>query len=444
MTLSSFAIRFLVLSLLWTSGFTAAHAQTSPDAAQKIIETTADKLRREQDLKALEEEMILNNEARKKLEVEIGDIKNDRAKLNTLLIDSARRVRETDARIESLEKRLANLNAREKTINQSLEQRRELIIEVLAALQRMGRKPPPAVIVRAEDMLKAVRASLLLGAVVPQLRGETETLVKDLTELVSLRQNIVQDRENLTRDMASLTREQERVTALMALRQARQLEAEKAFGSERERATQLAGQSRNLKELIDRMEGEIGAAARAVEEARKAAEAQARDTRQKLTNAVFRDTSRLAPKVPFTETRGLLPLPVSGELMRGFGAPDGLGGSMRGISLRTRPKAVVSSPSDGWVVFAGPFRSFGQLLIIHAGGGYYLLLAGMNRINVDVGQFVLAGEPVAMMGEAASLSPSLSAVEAGAPVLYVEFRKDGGSIDPSPWWVKSQGEKVRG
>jgi murein hydrolase activator len=112
MTLSSFAIRFLVLSLLWTSGFTAAHAQTSPDAAQKIIETTADKLRREQDLKALEEEMILNNEARKKLEVEIGDIKNDRAKLNTLLIDSARRVRETDARIESLEKR-----ARKPSIN---------------------------------------------------------------------------------------------------------------------------------------------------------------------------------------------------------------------------------------------------------------------------------------------------------------------------------------
>ena len=89
----------------------------------------------------------------------------------------------------------------------------------------------------------------------------------------------------------------------------------------------------------------------------------------------------------------------SGETQREFGRPDGYGGTTRGISITTRPKAVVVSPADGWVAFAGPFRSFGQLLIINAGGGYYLLLAGMDQINVDVGQFVLAGEPVAMMGQ---------------------------------------------
>jgi len=91
-----------------------------------------------------------------------------------------------------------------------------------------------------------------------------------------------------------------------------------------------------------------------------------------------------------------------------------------------------------------PFRSFGRLLIINAGGGYYLLLAGMDQIRVEVGQFVLAGEPVATMGDTSSLSAGNGGVETGGPVLYVEFRKDGGSIDPSPWWAKSQGEKVRG
>jgi septal ring factor EnvC (AmiA/AmiB activator) len=83
-------------------------------------------------------------------------------------------------------------------------------------------------------------------------------------------------------------------------------------------------------------------------------------------------------------------------------------------------------------------------LIINAGGGYYILLAGMDQINVDVGQFVLAGEPVATMGEAPLMSLIGSAIEKNNPVLYVEFRKDGGSIDPSPWWAKSQSEKVRG
>jgi len=67
----------------------------------------------------------------------------------------------------------------------------------------------------------------------------------------------------------------------------------------------------------------------------------------------------------------------------------------------------------------------------------------MDHINVEVGQFVLAGEPVAAMGGAPS-PPAAGSVEANDPVLYVEFRKDGSSIDPGPWWAKSQGEKVRG
>jgi septal ring factor EnvC (AmiA/AmiB activator) len=135
---------------------------------------------------------------------------------------------------------------------------------------------------------------------------------------------------------------------------------------------------------------------------------------------------------------------VSGQVARSFGSPDGYGGTTRGISVATRPKAVVVSPSDGWVAYAGPFRSFGRLLIINAGGGYYLLLAGVDQINVEVGQFVLAGEPVATMGESSSLSPAAGAIETKDPVLYIEFRKDGGSIDPGPWWAKSQSEKVRG
>jgi septal ring factor EnvC (AmiA/AmiB activator) len=147
--------------------------------------------------------------------------------------------------------------------------------------------------------------------------------------------------------------------------------------------------------------------------------------------------------VPFSEARGVLPRPVGGRTIRDFGSDDGLGGTTRGISIATRPRAVVTSPAEGWVSFAGPFRSFGRLLIINAGSGYYLLLAGMDHINVEVGQFVLAGEPVAVMGDASSLTPTTGSIETNEPVLYVEFRKDGGSIDPGPWWAK-QGEKVRG
>jgi septal ring factor EnvC (AmiA/AmiB activator) len=108
--------------------------------------------------------------------------------------------------------------------------------------------------------------------------------------------------------------------------------------------------------------------------------------------------------------------------------------------IATRAAAQVTAPCDGWVVYAGPFRSYGQLLILNAGGGYHVLLAGMERISVELGQFVLTGEPVAVMGAG---GPATAAGASGQPVLYVEFRKDGAPVDPSPWWANAS-EKVRG
>ncbi len=407
-------------------------------------ETEEEKKKRQNDLKVLEEAMNASAESQRRLAAEIEAIRTDRAKLNATLIETASRVRDTEDRIRGLEQRLQTLTASEAAIRRSLESRREVIVEVFAALQRMGRRPPPAVLVRPEDMLEAVRASIMLGAVLPELRAEAEILASDLAELVRLKEAIATDRSTLNTDLTVLNGEQQRLTALMAARQSRMTEVERSIGVERDKAAELAREAGTLKELIDRMEAEIAGAQRAAEEARRAAEAQEREARERFAQAAFRDPARLAPKVPFSETRGLLPRPVSGEVVQAFGADDGYGGTTRGISITTRPKAAVVSPADGWVAFAGPFRSYGRLLIINAGGGYYILLAGMDQINVDVGQFVLAGEPVATMGDIPLMSLTGSAIEKNNPVLYVEFRKDGGSIDPGPWWAKSQSEKVRG
>jgi len=423
-----------------------AQAQTAPAPAQlaPAQESADEKARREGDLKALEEAMAASAAARRRLEAEIEEMKSDRARLNAALIDTAGRVRGTEDRARVLEQRLQTLTASEAAIRRSMDSRRGVIVEVLAALQRMGRRPPPAVLVRPEDMLEAVRASILLGAVLPELRSEVEVLATDLAELVRLKQAIAADRAALDAELAALQGEQERLTALIGARQARMVEAERNVGSEQEKAAGLARQAGTLKELIERMEREISGARQAAEEARRAAAAQEREAKEKFAQAAFRDPARLAPKIPFAEARGLLPRPVSGDTILDFGAADGYGGTTRGISITTRPKAAVVSPADGWVAFAGPFRSYGRLLIINAGGGYYVLLAGMDQISVDVGQFVLAGEPVATMGDASLLALSGTAMEKNTPVLYVEFRKDGGSIDPGPWWAKSQSEKARG
>jgi septal ring factor EnvC (AmiA/AmiB activator) len=83
-------------------------------------------------------------------------------------------------------------------------------------------------------------------------------------------------------------------------------------------------------------------------------------------------------------------------------------------------------------------------LIIDTGGGYYVLLAGMDRINVESGEFVLAGEPIGVMGDGSVRMATAAAVGAARPVLYIELRKDGTAIDPGPWWAKSDIEKARG
>jgi septal ring factor EnvC (AmiA/AmiB activator) len=446
--MASLRFRAPSLALLACAGLTlalAARAQEPGRApAPPANESAEDKARREGDLKALQEALAASAEARKRFEAEIAEIKTDRAKLNAALVETAAKVRATEDRTRALEQRLQTLSGSENAIRVSLESRRAVIGEVLAALQRMGRRPPPAVLVRPEDILGAVRTSMLLSAVLPELRGEVETLAGDLAELVRLKQAIVADREALATELTALAQDQRQLDALVAARQGQLASVVKAFGGERDKAAELAGQARTLKELIDRMEREVAGGQRAASDARRAAEAQARETRERFASLAFRDPARLAPKIPFVEARGVLPKPVGGDQVRDFGAPDGLGGTTRGVSIATRPKAVVVSPADGWVAFSGPFRSYGRLLIINAGGGYYLLLAGMNHINVEVGQFVLAGEPVATMGDTSSASPAVGPLESTGPVLYVELRKDGGSIDPGPWWAKSQSEKVRG
>lgn len=148
---------------------------------------------------------------------------------------------------------------------------------------------------------------------------------------------------------------------------------------------------------------------------------------------------RIKPEVAFASARGRLPLPVQGKRALAFGERTQYGGQSKGTVMETRGGAQVVSPCDGWIVYAGEFRSYGQLLIINPGDGYHVLLAGMSQIDVQPGQFVLAAEPVGTMSGVQRVS---SAPE-NAPVLYIEFRKDGRPIDPDPWWVAGQ-QKVQG
>src|SRR5215470_3285297 len=397
---------------------------------------------RDQELTALREQQrrALENEA--KLKREIESIGTDRRKFNAQLIESAERVRAIEAAIIKANERIKPLDDREQEIRKSLEDRRGVIGEILAALQRIGRRPPPVIMGRPEDALESLRTAMLLGSVLPGMRQQTTALAADLSELSRVRKDLAEERERLERDLKMIADEGLRLTMLTGQRQKQLQEVEKNLAIEHQKAGQIGREAENLKDLIGGLERDLDGTTRATRlAARTNDEKKVLDIRSDAT--VAKDPGRLAPAIAFASAKKRLPLPVNGVKIREFGASDGLGGAEKGLSIATRNGSTVTAPCDGWVVYAGPFRNYGQLLILNAGDGYHVLLAGMEHISVDLGQFVVTGEPVAVMGSRAQAAATVTA-GSGQPVLYVEFRKDGTPVDPGPWWAASEVEKVRG
>jgi septal ring factor EnvC (AmiA/AmiB activator) len=288
-----------------------------------------------------------------------------------------------------------------------------------------------------------------LEAVLPQMRSEANKLQVELTALEHVKAEKAAEHTQLASEVADLAVMQTNMASLIDERQTRQSEVEQAIAAERQRAATLARQVDNLKDLIGKLEPAPDGAKRSARASTRAGDESKAPNGVRTTLATLSDPGRMTPAVAFVSAKGTLALPVSGTKIRDFGAPDGSGANEKGISIATRPSAQVTAPCDGWVVYAAPYRSYGQLLILNVGGGYHVLLAGMERITVDPGQFVLTGEPVAVMGigtRVASVSAvdSSSAIGSPQPVLYIEFRKDGTPIDSSPWWAATENEKVRG
>jgi septal ring factor EnvC (AmiA/AmiB activator) len=436
------ALSLLLLSAsIATASLSPAVAQTAAPAPQATA-VSADAIKqREEELEATREQQRKAAELQQKLKADIAAIGQDRSKLNQQLIDIATQVRGFETRIGETEGRLRPLDSREQQLRASLDSRRSEIVEVLAALQRAGRRTPPALLVRPEDALQSLRTAMLLGSVVPELRGRAEKLAADLGELVNLRKAIATERDILARDRDRLKEDSVRLAALVEERQRKQSAIEKDIEAEGARAINLSRQVEGLQGLITKMEQDLKSAAKAAATASLQGAPAAPGGKPNL--GALKDPARLSPAIAFASARGLFAYPVNGRKIREFGGSDGAGGVEKGISLAAKAGAQVTTPCDGWVVYAGPFRSYGQLLILNAGGGYHVLIAGMERISVNIGQFVLTGEPVATMGTTSQVA-SILATTASQPVLYVEFRKDGTPIDSGPWWAANEGEKVRG
>jgi septal ring factor EnvC (AmiA/AmiB activator) len=399
----------------------------------------------------------------KELQSDLEQIAAEREQLNAQLIETGKLIQQREAQLSLIESRLGELELQEKQLRQNLEARHGEISALLAAMQRMGRNPPPVMATPREDALSMVRSAMLLAAAFPELRGQATELTQKLGDLLRVKESIHDEGERLRAETLRLDEARAHLAGLQESKRQSLVERQAELAQVRQAAGEITKSVANLGDLISKLDKEVAARTglgsyeqevAADQRAGKppaaappgaATPAQGDDHG---TSVVLAPSDRMAmltpgrikPAMPFAEARGMLPIPVQGHRVLTFGEKTQYGSQSKGVVIETRHLAQVVSPCDGWIVYAGEFRSYGQLLIINAGGGYHILLAGLSQIDAQLGQFVLAGEPVGVMSAAAKSSTH---AQDNAPVLYIEFRKDQRPVDPDPWWSDGS-RKVQG
>ncbi|NVJ69514.1 MAG: peptidoglycan DD-metalloendopeptidase family protein [Alphaproteobacteria bacterium] len=363
----------------------------------------------ESNLKRLEEEIDEKQKQKAALEETAKEAAEAASKLSRDLVEAASSLRLSEEEAMRLETRIADLEAEATVKKDQLDARRGELLKLLSALERLSKRPVAFTLLQPKEAIKTARTASLMGNLVPEINSQTETLRQELGILASLQEALSNERFRLKNTLAELTQRQLKLGSLLdkRKREAKQASAQ-AAGVAKELAD-IAEKAASLKELVDNLE-------------RQAAKLRSM-TPVPVTPDRRSPVLQPAPSLrqSIAKMKGRLTFPAIGAVIKRFGDREGAG-HVRGIKIKTRESAQIVSPYDGQIVFAGPFRNYGQLLIISHGDGYHSLLAGLSDLQSVVGQWVLAGEPVGSMSSNKALAE-----------LYMELRHNGESVDPAPW-----------
>jgi septal ring factor EnvC (AmiA/AmiB activator) len=294
--------------------------------------------------------------------------------------DSSQRERQLAALEHTIELLTRDADARRRGLDESRAEQTHL----LAALLHLARHQPGGPASAAAPPFDRVRGELLLDGAIPALRAEARALIGEIERVAQLRRRIAAKQDELAPAQALAAMAHEQLAALVARRN--QLEPEDKTAAAR--IAKLAREAGDLGDLVKRADAA--------------------------------DPARARPLPPFDPEQSALVMPVAGTISKRFGE-----GEAKGLSVAAVAGAEAVAPADGRVIYAGPYRNFGLVLIIRHGGLYHSLLAGLKRLDIAVDRVVGAGEPVGAMPETGA-------------VLYVELRRDGRPVDPQPWLAPTE------
>ena len=411
---------------------------------------------RKQELEHLKQRIERARAEQRRLEREREALRREAARISGDIVRLAARAQALEQQVARAERRIADLQKRRGAILLKLSANRAATARLLAALQRLKSDPPPPFVTNPEDVLKAVRGALAMGAVLPGMRRQAETLRHDLEQLARVQEQLRRERESQRKNLARLRETTGRLQGMLKLKRELLARTESQLDTQRRNLALLLKQAKTLQELIATLERErrLAEERRKREEERRKSEEEARAKREQVPEgpkggkeSTGRPAARprLAPRVAFASLKGRLPWPAQGRRLVRYGQVTRLLGRSRGLYLSTLANAVVTAPADAKVEVAGPFRTYGKLVILDAGKGYRILLAGLHDLNVKTGEMVRAGEPVGRMGTrpAPATIPD-EKVDTTRPILYMELRHGNRLMDPSRWLAGSRRAAAHG
>ena len=322
--------------------------------------------------------------------------------LQTRLVANAAKVQELEAAYESTQGELADLSAKERVLLNDLDLDRDRVAHLLAVLQRLYSDRPPALALRPDDSLAAARGTMQLGVMLPPVYEQVAELDRSLKTLTATQAALKSKADDAQREAAELTSSRAELDKLLQQRNSETVAAEAKLAGVRAVTETVAKQTQSLKTLIDRI-ATLRASA---------------GSSRGMTVVSARNSNA------GTLQRGSLRVPVIGSAEPGDPAGPGLTPGInrpQGLWFSSRGLAQAVAPGDSEVVFAGSYQNLGLVLILEMLGGYHLTLAGLGRIDVHIGDLVLAGEPVGVL-------PGGNAAR-----LYLELRRNGQTVDPAPW-----------
>ena len=351
------------------------------------------------DLVRLEKELAEQQRVQEQSKAKSREVSSEIAKVQKQMVQAAKTVQAQETELEALGEQLKDLDGEERELTDRLRLTNGQMVAVVSALQTLALRPKEALFFSQETPVNQLRARLLMDYAVPVIGGRQSNLQKDLRALFQTKERIQNKREKVEQATARLEEKNAHMSKLIQQKSILQAQYDLSHQQAKKRAEELAAQAKDLKDLLAKLEAE-----------------------RRKKQAARPASAPPAGTGAFAKSYGALILPTQGKVVQHFGDTTVSGAHLKGMTIGGRINSPVVAPFDGTVLFSGPFKSYGQMLIVDNGDDYMTLVAGLGQITTSVGQVLVAGEPVGRMGPKGGN-------------LYVEIRKNGQAIEPESWFA---------